>query len=133
MNKLIHTAPPSALGRWLGRSLAWTVACVLPCAGLWYWVMVVKNADCRSCGTSMLLTPLTVVLLVGAKVFHARAIAGFGPLFQQAPENDWAKSIGLCWSLVLRLLLGGWLVLNSLMVLLMLFSWLDDGENMWVN
>jgi hypothetical protein len=33
---------------------------------------------------------------------------------------------------MLRLLLAGWWVLNAMLVLIMVFSWFDDGKNMWV-
>jgi hypothetical protein len=70
MNKLTHTDPPLTLGCWLARSLAWAATCVLPCAGLGYWVMVVQDADCRTCGTTALLTPLTVVSLLVSRLFY---------------------------------------------------------------
>ncbi|MCI1186569.1 hypothetical protein MON38_04005 [Hymenobacter sp. DH14] len=39
MNKLIHTAPPSQLGRWLTRSVAWTLACTMGFVPVFYWVV----------------------------------------------------------------------------------------------
>ncbi|MDO7846908.1 hypothetical protein Q5H92_11110 [Hymenobacter sp. M29] len=132
MNKLIHTAPPSGLGHWLARSLAWTVACMLPCAGLWHWVMVVQDAGCRSCGTTALLTPLTVVVVLGSRLFYTKAIVGFGSFFRQEGCRDWAKNVALGWSIKLRLLLAAWWVLNAMLALITVFSWFDDGKNMWV-
>ncbi|MFD2721487.1 hypothetical protein ACFST9_22425 [Hymenobacter monticola] len=132
MNKLIHTAPPSGLGRWLTRSLTWAVACVLPCAGLGYWVMVVQGADCRTCGTGWLITPLTVVLVLGANLFYHKAIIGFGSFFQQITCRGWARDMAFGWAVGLRLLLAGWWVVNAILALMMVLSWFDDGKNMWV-
>jgi hypothetical protein len=129
VNKLIHTAPPSGLVPWLARSLAWTVACVLPCAALWYWVMEVEDANCRSCGTTALITPLALVVVLGSAVFRSRAFAGAIPLFQQARWRDWTTVLAFSWLLLLRVLLMGWLVLDLGVVILTLFSWLDDGKS----
>jgi hypothetical protein len=133
MNKLIHTAPPSGLGRWLARSLAWAAACVLPCAGLWHWVMVVQDANCRTCGTTALLTPLTVASVLGSRLLYTKAIVGFGSFFQHTACRGQAKTVALGWAVMLRLLLAGWLMLNAMLVLIMVFSWFDDGQDMWVN
>ncbi|GAB3851078.1 hypothetical protein GCM10028822_17330 [Hymenobacter terrigena] len=129
MNKLIHTAPPSGLLRWLGNSLAWTAVCLLPCAAFWYWVMEVKDANCRSCGTTALLTPLAIVVVLGSKAFLTRAFAGSTSLFQQARWDDWTTTVAFGWLLVLRLILMAWLLLDLGIVILMLFSWLDDGKS----
>ena len=129
MNKLIHTAPPSGLLPWLARSMAWTAACVLPCAGFWYWVMEVKDANCRSCGTTALLTPLAIVVVLGSMVFRSRAFAGATPLFQQTSRRDWATVSAFGWLLIVQVVLMGWLVLDLGIVILTLFSWLDDGKS----
>jgi hypothetical protein len=132
MNKLTHTDPPLTLGCWLARSLAWAATCVLPCAGLGYWVMVVQDADCRTCGTTALLTPLTVVSLLVSRLFYTKAVIRFSSFFRQESCCNWAKTVALGWALMLRLLLAGWWVLNAMLVLIMVFSWFDDGKNMWV-
>ncbi|MBF9142025.1 hypothetical protein [Hymenobacter properus] len=132
MNKLHHTVPPLGLGRWLARSLAWAVACMLPCIALWHWVMVVQDADCRTCGTSWLITPLTVVLVLGAHLFNNKAIIGFAPFFRQITCFGWARNMAFGWAVGLRLLLAGWWVVNAMLALIMVFSWFDDGRNMWV-
>ena len=117
----------------LGHWLAWTAACGLPCAGLWHWAMVVQDADCRTGGTSALLTPLTVAIVLGSNVFYTKAIAGFGPLFRQTAWCDWAKPVALGWAVVRRLLLAGWLLLDAMLVLTMAFSWFGDGKSIWAN
>ncbi|MBH8558213.1 hypothetical protein [Hymenobacter negativus] len=129
MNKLIHTALPSGVLRWLSASLAWTAVCLLPCAAFWYWAMEVKDANCRSCGTTALLTPLAIVVVLGSKVFLARAFAGSNSLFEQARWRDWTTVVAFGWLLVLRIILMAWLLLDLGIVILMLFSWLDDGKS----
>jgi hypothetical protein len=129
MNSTVLTALPQTLKQWLLRSMGWTAICVLPCAGLGYLFKLVADSG-RSSGVAFPLTLLTIGFVLGSNLFLSRAFAGFNFLFQQARWCDWTKSAALSWFTVLVLVLVSWLFLDALTVLVMLFSWFDDGKGM---
>lgn len=113
MNKLIHTAPPSALGYWLSRSLAWTVACA---AGFWpllYWACDGTRMDRGS--RFLLLAWLTAIQILAWK----KGIADFSRAYHDSspPAEAYLKAMALFW-LTLLVSLAVWATL------LCVFGWL---------
>lgn len=139
MNKLIHTAPPSALGRWLARSLAWTVACVGGCRLVWHYAVEQTLAFAPGLGaTSMTheghvgrdLTVLaTLAVVAGYFVFTQTALPGFTAAYASEKHDSLRLGqVALGWCIVAKLLKGAWLVFAIVIVLGCLLSITDEGR-----
>ena len=117
MNKLIHTAPPSALGCWLGRSISWTLACAAVFVPISYW-----SGSVSRIGKGNQIVLLVLLTAIQALAWN-RGIAGFHRAFHSgySPTSLWLKSIALSWLTVLLFILimamllcvFGWLVLST--------------------
>ena len=117
MNKLIQTAPPSELARWLGRSMAWTLACIAGFVPVIYWPGGIGYTSKTSQVLSLVW--LTFIQLLAWK----KGIGGFNLAYHNSyyPAKLWMKSLALSWLTVLLfalvvatlLCVFGWLVLNS--------------------
>ena len=138
MNKLIHTAPPSVLGRWLARSVASTVLCV---GGVWlFWHNAVAQTLAFAPGlgaTSMTqegyagrdLTVLaTLVVVAGYFVFTQTALPGFRAAYaSEKHDSEWLGEVAFGWCLVATMLKWAWLVFAGFVVLGCLLSLTDRG------
>jgi hypothetical protein len=139
MNKLIHTLPPSMLGRWLARSVAWTLACV---GGLWlFWHYAVTQTLAFAPGlgaasmthegyvgrdTTVLATILAVA---GYFLFTQMALPGFPAAYaSEKHEAPWLGPVALGWCLVVKLLKSVWLVFVIFIVLGCLLGLGDEGR-----
>jgi hypothetical protein len=139
MNKLIHTAPPSALGRWLARSVASTLACVGACRLIWYYAVEQTLAFAPGLGaTSMTqegyvgrdLTVLaTAAMVAGYFVFIKMALPGFPAAYSsERQESPGLGQVALVWSTLAHLLKWAWLVFVVFIVLGCLLSVTDEGR-----
>ncbi len=93
MNKLIRTAPPSALGRWLARSVAWTLACA---SGFWpviYWVSI--NNVLNKGSKLLFMGWLTSVQILAWE----KGITDFSLAYHSecAPAEKWLKALTVIW------------------------------------
>ena len=139
MNKLIHTAPPSALGRWLARSVAATLACVGGCRVVWHYAVEHTLAFAPGLGaTSMTheghvgrdLTMLTTLVVVaGYFLFTQTALPGFTTAYaSEKHESPALGQVALGWCMVVKLLKWAWLVCAVVIVLGCLLSVSDEGR-----
>ena len=139
MNKLIHTAPPSALGRWLARSVASTVLCVGGMRLFWHYAVAQTLAFALGLGaTSMTqegyagrdLTVLaTLVVVAGYFVFAQAALSGFRAAYaSEKDDSEWLGEVALGWCIVAKLLKWAWLVFAIVIVLGCLLSVTDEGR-----
>ena len=93
MNKLIHTVPPSELGRWLARSVAWTLACTMGFMPVFYWLVSPNSGDKGS--KFLFLVLLTSIQLVAWK----KGVADFRLAYHSncPPGETWLKVAALSW------------------------------------
>ena len=121
MNKLIHTVPPSALGRWLARSIGSIALCSAVFVPIGYWVGSISRDD----KGSQLLALIGVALT--QMVVWRKGIAGFSQAFSDSlrPATWELKALAGIWFWILVVLFAmatlfngmGWLMLG------------DDGKN----
>jgi hypothetical protein len=121
MNKLIHTAPPSDLARWLIRSVTRTVACIAGFVPVGYWIGNINRDDK---GSQLLII---LVLALSQILVWRRAIVGFSQAFSNGLRPA-------SWVLKVVALLCFWalLVLFAMATLFNGIGWLmlgDDGKN----
>lgn len=139
MNKLIHTTPPSALGRWLARSVASAVLCM---GGTWlFWRHAVEHSLAFAPGlgaASMTqegyagrdLTLLaTLVVVAGYLLFTKTALPGFRAAYaSEKHDSGWLGEVAFGWCLVATMLKWAWLVFTGFVVLGCLLSLTDEGR-----
>lgn len=139
MNKLIHTVPPSALGRWLARSVAWTLACVGGMRLFWSHAVEQTLAFAPGLGAGSMtqegyvgrdLTILaTVVAVAGYFVFTKTALPGFRAAYaSEKHDSGWLGEVAFGWCLVATMLKWAWLVFAGFVVLGCLLSVTDEGR-----
>jgi hypothetical protein len=139
MNKLIHTAPPSALGRWLARSLASTLACVGGCRIIWHYAVEQTLAFAPGLGATAMtheghvghdMTVLaTLVVVAGYFVFTQTALPGFtGPYQAEKNAAPQLGRVALLWCAIAKTLKWAWLVFAIFIVLGCLLSISDEGR-----
>ena len=121
MNKLIHTTPPSALGRWLARSIGSIALCSAALVPIGYWIGSISRDDKGSQLLSLIGVTLTQI------VVWRKGIAGFSQAFSNGLQPAaWAlKAIAGLWFWIL-------LVLFAMVTLFNGIGWLmlgDDGKN----
>ena len=97
MNKLIHTAPPSALGRWLGSSVVWILVCTAGFLPAFYWVCSAGNGG--KGGKFLFLVWLTAVQVMAWK----KGVADFNLAYHNnfSPAETWLKATALFWLILL--------------------------------
>ena len=139
MNKLIHTAPPSALGRWLARSIACTLACVGGCRVFWHYAVEQTLAFAPGHGaTSMTheghvgrdLTVLTTLVVVaGYFLFVQTALPGFMAAYaSEKHQSQWLDNMAFGWWITVNALKVAWLACAVIIVLGCLLSVTDEGR-----
>ncbi|GAB3723861.1 hypothetical protein GCM10027594_04840 [Hymenobacter agri] len=139
MNKLIHTDPPSALGRWLARSVASAMLCVGGLWLFWHYAVVQTLAFAPGLGAVSMtqeghagrnLTVLATLVVVGGYfVFTQAALSGFHAAYaSEKYESPGLGQAALGWCTIAHLLKWAWLVFAVFVVLGCLLSITDEGR-----
>lgn len=139
MNKLIHTDPPSEWGRWLARSMGWTLVCLSSCRVIWHCAVEQTLAFAPGLGaTSMTyegrvghnMTVLaTAAVVVGYFIFIQTALPGFPAASRREKDAaPWLVHAACAWLVVVKLLKWAWVAFAVVIVLGCLLSVTDEGR-----
>ena len=139
MNKLIHTAPPSALSRWLARSVCATLACVGGCRVFWHYAVGQTLAFAPGLGATSMppegrvahdMTVLTTLVMVaGYFLFVQTALPGFTAAYASGKHQyQWLDNAAFGWWITVNVLKVAWLVFAVVIVFGCLLSVNDEGR-----